>query len=86
MIATLPGQVESAGPAVDADGAQAGANRFLRLLRTRTLLADGAMGTLLEALGAAAREAGRPGPDVRVPEELNTLSPERVLAVHRAYV
>jgi methionine synthase I (cobalamin-dependent) len=66
--------------------ARVGSARFLSELRTRTLLCDGAMGTLLDALAAAARDGGRPIPEARVPEEVNRLAPERVLAVHRAYL
>ncbi len=42
-----------------------------------TILADGAMGTMLQAAGL---ERGHP------PEEWNLMQPEKVLAVHRGYV
>ncbi len=63
-----------------------GSTRFLANLRARTLLCDGAMGTVLETLGKLALDAGRPAAEARVPEELNWTAPDRVLAVHRAYV
>jgi 5-methyltetrahydrofolate--homocysteine methyltransferase len=51
---------------------------FLRRLGTgETLLADGAMGTMLQATGLEKGHA---------PEEMNLDSPDMVLAVHRGYV
>jgi 5-methyltetrahydrofolate--homocysteine methyltransferase len=52
--------------------------RFLKALQSdRILLMDGAMGTELQRLGLAAGEC---------PELWNLTHPERVLAIHRAYV
>jgi methionine synthase I (cobalamin-dependent) len=52
--------------------------RFLdRLATGETILADGAMGTMLQAMGLEKGHA---------PEELNLTSPEKVLAVHQGYV
>lgn len=48
-----------------------------RLATGETILADGAMGTMLQAAGL---EKGR------APEELNVTHPEKVLAVHRGYL
>ena len=53
-------------------------------LRTRTVLCDGAMGTLLEALSSERRN-GATLPAL-VPEALNVAHPETVLTAHRAYV
>jgi 5-methyltetrahydrofolate--homocysteine methyltransferase len=51
---------------------------FLQRLNSgETLLADGAMGTMLQAAGLEKGHA---------PEELNLTQPEKVLAVHRGYV
>ncbi|MBI3971129.1 MAG: homocysteine S-methyltransferase family protein [Chloroflexi bacterium] len=61
------------------------ASTFLNALRSKPLLCDGAMGTMLEA----AMGAGQPlasAVDYLVPEALNELAPQRVLAVHQAYV
>jgi 5-methyltetrahydrofolate--homocysteine methyltransferase len=52
--------------------------RFLdRLATGEVLLADGAMGTMLQAAGLEKGHA---------PEEMNLTYPEKVLAVHRGYV
>lgn len=48
-----------------------------RLNSGETLLADGAMGTMLQAAGLEKGHA---------PEELNLTDPEKILAVHRGYV
>jgi 5-methyltetrahydrofolate--homocysteine methyltransferase len=48
-----------------------------RLAAGETILADGAMGTMLQAAGLERGHA---------PEELNLTDPEKVLAVHRGYV
>src|SRR4030065_2859384 len=48
-----------------------------RLATGETLLADGAMGTMLQAAGLERGHA---------PEELNLTDPEKVLAVHCGYV
>lgn len=54
------------------------AMRFLdRLATGETILADGAMGTMLQATGLEKGHA---------PEEMNLTSPDKVLAVHRGYV
>jgi methionine synthase I (cobalamin-dependent) len=51
---------------------------FLKRLNSgETLLADGAMGTMLQAAGLEKGHA---------PEEFNLTNPEKVLAVHRGYV
>ncbi|UCG38528.1 MAG: homocysteine S-methyltransferase family protein [bacterium] len=50
---------------------------FREMIRERSLLCDGAMGTMLQAAGL---EAGQ------CPELLNVQRPETVQAVHRAYV
>lgn len=51
---------------------------FLERLNTgETILADGAMGTMLQAAGLERGHA---------PEELNLTQPEKVLAVHQGYV
>ncbi len=52
--------------------------RFLdRLALGEIILADGAMGTMLQAAGLEKRQA---------PEEWNLIHPERVLAVYRGYI
>jgi methionine synthase I (cobalamin-dependent) len=48
-----------------------------RLATGETLLADGAMGTMLQAAGLEKGHA---------PEEMNLASPDKVLSVHRGYV
>ncbi|MDH4209065.1 MAG: homocysteine S-methyltransferase family protein, partial [Anaerolineae bacterium] len=48
-----------------------------RVATGETILADGAMGTMLQAAGLERGQA---------PEELNLTDPEKVLAVHRGYV
>jgi 5-methyltetrahydrofolate--homocysteine methyltransferase len=48
-----------------------------RLTTGETILADGAMGTMLQAAGLEKGHA---------PEELNLTNPEKVLAVHQGYV
>jgi 5-methyltetrahydrofolate--homocysteine methyltransferase len=48
-----------------------------RLATGETVLADGAMGTMLQAAGLEKGHA---------PEEFNLMSPEKVLAVHQGYV
>jgi methionine synthase I (cobalamin-dependent) len=48
-----------------------------RLVTGETILADGAMGTMLQAAGLERGHA---------PEELNLTDPDKVLAVHRGYV
>lgn len=60
---------------------------FLAALRAGPLLVgDGAMGTMLdEALGGTGSHTAQKI-DYVVPEQLNELAPDRVLAVHRAYV
>ena len=55
---------------------------FLDRLARSVILGDGAMGTMLEA---GVRAAGPAAPTYLVPEQLNALAPEQVLAVHRAY-
>jgi len=50
---------------------------FLRAIAERTLILDGAMGTLLQERGL------KPG---QSPEELNLTMPEVVASVHRDYV
>jgi len=51
---------------------------FLEMLATgEIILADGAMGTMLQAAGLEKRHA---------PEEWNLTHPEKVLAIHRGYV
>ncbi|MDF1536977.1 MAG: homocysteine S-methyltransferase family protein [bacterium] len=52
-------------------------SRFKDLIKNRTLLCDGAMGTMLQEAGLAPGEC---------PELLNVHSPERVRSVHRAYI
>ncbi len=51
--------------------------QFLEAIRSRVLVLDGAMGTMLQERGL------KPG---QSPEELNLLMPEVVAGVHRAYV
>ena len=60
------------------------ASELVDALRTRTVLCDGAMGTLLEAMGSERRDSVTL--PALVPEALNVAHPERVLAAHRAYV
>lgn len=69
----------SAGETAD----QTRAAAFLAHLRAGTLLADGAMGTML-TLGMDGTGAGLL-PAFLVPEQLNEAAPEQVLEVHRAY-
>ncbi len=52
-------------------------SRFKELIKKRTLLCDGAMGTMLQEAGLAAGQC---------PELLNADSPEIVRAVHQAYI
>ncbi len=52
-------------------------NKFLNLLATRTLLADGAMGTMLHAHGVGFDKCF---------DELNLTNPSAVAEIHRAYI
>ena len=54
---------------------------FLDAVASRAVLSDGGMGTMLTTGDGAA-----PAGSYRVPEELNLSDPDRVLAIHRAYV
>jgi homocysteine S-methyltransferase len=52
-------------------------NRFLNLLSTQTILADGAMGTMLHARGVGFDKCF---------DELNLANPSAVAEIHRAYI
>lgn len=64
----------------------AGSAFLAALRRGAPLVGDGAMGTMLDAVLADGGLLGAKTLDYVVPEQLNQLAPERVLAVHRAYV
>ncbi|MCL2513389.1 MAG: homocysteine S-methyltransferase family protein [Oscillospiraceae bacterium] len=50
---------------------------FKDLLKTKTVIFDGGLGTMLQSSGTAMNE---------IPETLNLAAPEKVYAVHKAYV
>ncbi len=60
---------------------------FVAALRSGPpLVGDGGMGTMLEAALADGSTLDAKTLDYLVPEQLNQLAPERVLAAHRAYI